>query len=486
MATALLDPEVLEGFAGSLLSPRFDNPCKTPQFHKDLWELCCSAEAFVAAAAPRGHAKSTAVTHCYALACALFMVKDNIMILADTETQAVQFLSDIRMELEENDDLKEIFQINGFLKDNEKELIVSMGESNHLFRIFVKATGQSLRGSKWRGKRPDLIIGDDMENDEMVISSERRNKLENWLLAALLPALADDGQIRIVGTILHSDSLLEGLLISKEWATRRWEAHNDDFSEILWPEKFSKEKLLKIRAKYEEKGKLDIYAQEYRNQPIDESRSHFKKSDFRPIVDSDEYLEYYIVSDLAISQKQHADFSVFIVVGVNKQGQLKVVDVIRQRFDSLEIVEEVFILNKRYKPQYFIFEDENISKSIGPFLIREMQRRNTYIMIETIKPIKDKLTRARPFIAMMRAGNVFFDRTSEWFPDLLIEMLQFPRGKHDDQVDALSLIGLFLARLFEADVESRYEGDGDDDDDENEDYTDWGFFASSRTKGMGY
>lgn len=480
----MLDPEVLEGFAGSLLSPRFDNPCKTPKFHKELWELCCSDAAKVAIAAPRGHAKSTAVTHCYVLASVLFMQKSNVMILADTETQGVQFLTDIRMELEENQDLREIFQIHGFLKDNEKELIVSMGDSKHLFRIFVKATGQSLRGSKWRGKRPDLILGDDMENDEMVTNPERRAKFKRWLLAALLPSLSDKGQIRIVGTILHADGLLEWCLNANGWKTARYEAHNDDFSTILWPEKFSKERLLNIRKDYEEAGELDVYAQEYRNQPIDESQSHFRSGDFIDIKDEDEYLEYYIGVDLAISQKQTADFSVFAVIGVNKAGKLKVVDIVRGRFDSLRIVEEVFTLQKRYHPQYFLFEDDNINKSIGPFLYREMQERNVYPLIETIRPSKDKLTRARALIAMMRAGNMEYYRKSEWFADLFMEMKYFPRGKHDDQVDALSIIGLFLQNLFEADDTSTYEDDPDDDDWDQED--EWDMFASDRNSTTGY
>ena len=58
-----LTSEVIYGFSNLLLSERYDDPVATPQFHKDLWELCCDPHPQVAIAAPRGHAKSTAVTH---------------------------------------------------------------------------------------------------------------------------------------------------------------------------------------------------------------------------------------------------------------------------------------------------------------------------------------------------------------------------------------------------------------------------------------
>ena len=62
--------------------------------------------------------------------------------------------------------------------------------------------------------RPGLIVGDDMENDEIVMNKDRRLKFKRWFYGALLPCLSDRGKIRIVGTILHLDSLLENLMPS--------------------------------------------------------------------------------------------------------------------------------------------------------------------------------------------------------------------------------------------------------------------------------
>jgi len=49
-----LTADVIYGFTTSLLLSRFDNPKKTPTFHRELWELVCRPESKVAIAAPRG------------------------------------------------------------------------------------------------------------------------------------------------------------------------------------------------------------------------------------------------------------------------------------------------------------------------------------------------------------------------------------------------------------------------------------------------
>lgn len=414
---------------------------------------------------------STAVTHAYILGSVLFKDKQNVMILSDTQEQAEQFLYDIKVELTENQDLIDFFQVGKFDVESKDEIVAEMGVEGHKFRVFAKGTTQSLRGSKWRGKRPDLIVCDDMENDEMVINKERRTKIKKWMLGTLMPILSDTGQIRVVGTILHADGLLESLLQSKYWTSKRYEAHNDDFTEILWEEKWPKAKLLEEKAMYEEQHELEIYLQEYRNIPIDDSVALFRHADFLPLSEElkDEHLEYYVGVDCAISEKTTADFTVFIVVGVNKSGRMRVVDVIRDRMGPLDTVDAFFQIEERYHPNVFIVEDENISKAIGPFIYDQMPRRNQWPNIETMKPTNDKIRRCKGWQARMRAGGVEFDHDAEWFEDYRAELKMFPRGKHDDQVDASSLIGLYLNQIAEADPHNVFDDEDEYDDDEFDD-----------------
>lgn len=463
-----LTADIVYGFSESVLKKNYDNPQPTPRLHKEMWEICCSDEPKVAIAAPRGHAKSTAVTHAYTLATLLFRQRSYALVISDTETQAIQFLNDIKNELHENEELKVLFNITRFIKESESDIIVEMGADKHQFRVTAKGAEQKIRGLKWRGRRPDLIICDDLENDEIVLNEERRKKFRDWFYGAVIPALSDSGIIRVVGTILHLDALLErfmpqldsdltvdGPLMSysrdfrKAWFSVRYRAHSgvENFDHILWEDKFSEERLSSIRKDYVDQGFPEGYAQEYLNYPIDDTIAYFRKGDFIPLDETsrNERLEYYIGADLAISEKDRSAYTVFVVAGVDTRGVMKIVDVVRFRGDSLEIIDQMFSLHKRYTPEMFIVEKENIARSIGPFIYKRMEETGVYINLATdAVPSVDKMKRARSIQARLRAGQVQFDTEAEWYPTFLMEMLQFPRGRYMDQVDALSWIGLYL------------------------------------------
>lgn len=149
--------EVVAGFSNSCLRKNFDGPTETPHFHLDWWELVCSNRKFVAIAAPRRHAKSTAVTHAYTLAAVLFRERSYVLVVSDTYSQACQFLGDIKRELVNNEDIIDLFNIEGLDKDTEDDIIVKCRDG-HQFRLQARGSGQNLRGLKWSNKRPDLIV----------------------------------------------------------------------------------------------------------------------------------------------------------------------------------------------------------------------------------------------------------------------------------------------------------------------------------------
>jgi hypothetical protein len=152
-----LDAGIIAGFTEQVLLPRFDEPQPTPRFHYDVWRLCCLPARYVAIAAPRGHAKSTCVTHAYVLAEVLFRCSQFVVIVSDTEGQAADFLNDIRVELTENEVLVELFQVAKMVKEAATDIIVEMIDG-YQFRIMAKGSEQKVRGLKWRAKRPDLIV----------------------------------------------------------------------------------------------------------------------------------------------------------------------------------------------------------------------------------------------------------------------------------------------------------------------------------------
>jgi len=220
----------------------------------------------------------------------------------------------------------------------------------------------------------------------------------------------------------------------------------------LWPEQWSKEALIAERKSFLEQGLSDVYSREYLNYPIDESIAYFKRDDFLPLKEEDEEvnLQYYSAIDFAISTSERSDYTVIATVAVTHTGDLLVKDIRRGRWDASEIIEQMFSVHRRYRPELFVVEQGAIEKAIGPFLRKEMMARNTYMNLYPMTPTKDKMSRARSIQARMRYGGIRFDKERHWYQALEDEMVRFPRDRHDDQVDALSWVGLVLDKVIDA------------------------------------
>jgi predicted phage terminase large subunit-like protein len=498
-----LTAKLVEGFVASMLLKKFDDASNIPQFHRELWELACSDHRFVAVAAPRFHAKTTAGTIAYSLAAVLFRQSSYAIIVSDTYDQAVLFLGAIKQELQENQDLIDLFGINTqFIKDTNDDIIV-ICEDGHKFRMMAKGAEQKLRGLLWNNRRPDLIVCDDLENDELVMNKDRREKLKRWFTGALLPVLSRNGKMRMWGTILHMDSLLENFMPSytskdtvydglKMYYRKprggvkavKYKAHNEDLTEFLWPERFDKKFFEEKREYYVHQGVPDIYSQEFLNYPLDETLAYFKSKDLLELKEDDKKLplRYYITADLAISEKETADYSVFVVAGMDENRRIHIKEVIRERLDAKEIIEVIFMLNEIYDPEAIGIEEMQISKAIGPFLREEMMKRNKFPHIFLMNHMnKDKLFRARSIQGRVRARTVLFDKEADWFPDFEDELTKFPRAKNDDQVDAFAYVGLLLDKL----IESRSRDDIERDDYEEE-YEKAGMHMAGRNRITGY
>src|ERR1700739_2115945 len=105
---------------------------------------------------------------------------------------AIELLTDIAKELRDNEDLIAEFGIKRFVSDAKTDIIVEC-DDEYQFRIIARGSGQKMRGRKWQGKRPGLIVCDDLEDDEQVESLERRGKFRRWFFLALKPAVRDGG-----------------------------------------------------------------------------------------------------------------------------------------------------------------------------------------------------------------------------------------------------------------------------------------------------
>lgn len=450
-----LTAELVEAFAGAYLSPMYDKAAPTPQFHRDCWELYCSEADLAAAAAPRGHAKSTALTHDFSLAATCFRIQDYVIIVSSTEALAIDHLGDIAAEFRSNEDLIRDFKVKGLSTDAKTEIVVDF-EDGHQCRFVAKGSGQKMRGMKWRGKRPGLILCDDLEDDEQVENKDRRDKFRKWVYRALIPCLKPDGMVRLHGTIIHEDSVLARIMRGKRWKKLFFKAHAsfDDFSEILWPERFDEPWLRATRQGYIDDQDPAGYSQEYLNDPFDNSDAYLRKGDFLPMRRSpdgkgrdDHETPKRIIAgaDFAVSKKDKANRTSFTIGGVDVEQTTHFLDQYVGRWDTREWMELLFDIQAKWRPEVFFVEDGVIWKSVSPFIYKEMLRRprQEWINFQPLLPIQDKAVRGRDLQKAHRMGKCRYDKEAPWYEAYEYELLRFTGTSDavlDDQFDSSAIL----------------------------------------------
>lgn len=454
-----LTAELVEAFAGMFLSPMYDDPVPVAPFHRECWNLYVSPRPFISIAAPRGHAKSTALTHSFILAAVLFRWESHVMLFSSTEEMAMSQLGDMSKELHENEDLIQEFQIERFVTDSKGEIVVHCRDG-YEFRILARGADQRIRGIKWRGRRPGLVVLDDVEEDEQVESVERRNKFGRWVRRALIPMGRRGCRVRWHGTILHIDSMLARTMKSASWTHRLYRAHAsfDDFSSILWPEQFSEERLREVRQVFIDDNDAPGYSQEYLNDPHDNADAYIKRDWFQRMTadDYDSPKIFGCSADFAISTKDAANRTSLTAGGMDAANLLHHIGQDVGRWDSAEIVDHLFDFAARHQPDVFWVEDGQIWLSLWPTIRKEMQRRGRWINFLPRKPIKDKASRGRSFQKRMRGGGCRWDMEAEWFIPMQEEILRFTAESEatlDDQFDSAALLSLGFEDLASVEAE---------------------------------
>lgn len=465
MSKVKLTADIIEAFAGTFISPRYDDAKPTPKFHREAWALYASNHPSCMVVAPRDHAKSTGLTTDYILAECLFRSSDYVILVGSTEDGAAEQLGNITEELTENEDLIREFGVKKFLRTANTDVICEM-QDGWRFRIIAKGAEQRIRGRLWKGKRPNLLVCDDMEDDEQVENADRRAKFRRWFFRAAKQALSKSGKIRVHGTILHEDSLLSRLRRNKTWKHLFYSAHAsfDDFSNILWPERWSEEQLRARRQEFIEDGDSAGYSQEFLNNPLDHSDAFLKQADFLPMKEADYESDKIIcaAADFAVSKADKANRTSFTIGGKDVNNLLHFLDQRVGRWDPVEWIDEMFAIQQRWNPEVFWVEDGVIWKSVKSMIYREMQVRDIRINFEAILPVKDKATRGRSYQKRMRAGQCRFDKKTDWYAAFEQENLRFTgtaAATLDDQFDSAALLSRGFDDFTHVEPEDFYSDD---------------------------
>lgn len=187
-----------------------------------------------------------------------------------------------------------------------------------------------------------------------------------------------------------------------------------------------------------------IWSALYQQNPVPDEGMYFKDEWFRtePTPPAIRKRNLFQAWDFAIGEKQQNDFTVGVTLMQDENNFLHVLDLVKFKGDTFVIIEEILNSVEKWSlypdtPLTIGFEDGQIWRAIEPVLKMRMAERNIFPPYEVLKPLTDKLVRARALQGRMQQGRVMFVESS-WLDSLKREMLRFPAGEHDDQVDALA------------------------------------------------
>lgn len=213
----------------------------------------------------------------------------------------------------------------------------------------------------------------------------------------------------------------------------------------LHTERYPLEALEKIRANLHPR----IWSALYQQNPVPDEGLYFRKEYFKYVATMPEPTpggQIFTAWDFAIATKEHNDWTVGVTLYRDVNDVCYVMDIFRIKADTFVMVEAMLDTAQRFTSAYrdcdykLCVEDGQIWKTLKPVLDRRMHERHEYVSHDVMKPLTDKMTRARPLQARMQQGRLYWPTPEKysWVDQAVHEMLRFPGGVHDDVVDALA------------------------------------------------
>lgn len=391
----------------------------------------------------RGSGKSTIVTTSYPIWAILGkQQKKFILIVCQTKAQAKQHMMNLRHELENNELLKN--DLGPFQEETDEWGANSLVFSTHGARISIASADQSIRGVRHHQHRPDLIIGDDVEDMASTKTREGRDKTYQWLTSEIIPAGTKNTRVVIVGNLLHQDSLL--MRIKKNIDEGRFSGIFrgypllDDKNECIWPGMYpTKEDIEELHRSV---GNENAWQREYLLRIIPEDDQvvypewihHYDK-----LPDEGNLRATVMGVDLAISERDTADYTAMVpalIHGWEKNFRVYILpNIVNKRMNFPETIN---LLQTYYKSLYGHRRPEILIEDVGYQRSVIQQLHHTGYKVSGVQVNGDKRSRLMAVTNLIQSGKILFPRHGA--EALIEQLIGFGVEKHDDMVDAFTIM----------------------------------------------
>jgi hypothetical protein len=296
------------------------------------------------------------------------------------------------------------------------------------------------------GRHYDVIVMDDIINEQSCSTAEQIEKARSFY-SYIQSIKEPDGWEYVIGTRYHFNDLY-GTIIDKGWFGNRVYIRSaiEDGRPIY--RFFTMKMLNKIKSR---QGPFEFSCQ-YMNNPLPEAEQIFPP----PLptykqLPTDKY-DFYVTMDPAATVERWSDQTAIVVTAVNDIGHMYVVEAIGLRLKPNEVADRFIDVLSRYQPKKVGIEF-GLQTALGYIIeakISEIRASNPDYPRFELEPIKvprnmSKADRINKSLgAFVRDNRLFIQ---EGLSDLMTQMEFFPKGKHDDLVDALAMQFALIERF---------------------------------------
>jgi predicted phage terminase large subunit-like protein len=310
------------------------------------------------------------------------------------------------------------------------------------------------------GFRANLGVGDDLFGSrEDAYSDTVRQKRWDWYVDDFSARLKPGAKRILMNTRWHDEDVAGRVLEQIERKEIKGRVifipaiaeENDPLGrkpgEYLWDDPSGYDYGAFLRARQRETSPM-MWAALYQQRPAPEEGDYFKATWLKPCekLPARETMRIYGGSDYAVTA-DGGDYTVHFVLGLDPEGRMYLLDRWRKQSSSDEWIEAFCDLVLEWKPVGWAEEKGQISAGVGPALDKRQRERKAYCYRQPFPTRGDKAVRAQSIRGRKALEGLYVPSNAPWFAEFKRELLSFPAGKHDDQVDALGLIGQLLDQM---------------------------------------
>jgi predicted phage terminase large subunit-like protein len=434
---------------------------ESPSFAKELWSpLEDSAARLVNILAFRGSSKTTRA-RTFASKRIAYGISRTILYVGASERDAIRSVQWVRTQVERNNFWRQTFRLRPGRKWEETQIEIEHEGFGHTIWLLAAGITGSLRGINFDDYRPDLIIGDDVQTDEMAASLEQRDKIEDLMLGAVKNSLAStidepNAKLVMLNTPQHKDDVTQKALSDPQWVSRVipcWTKETMDLDVdkqmSAWEAGHPTQELRADKKAHIARNKLSVFSREKECRLLSAETAQF-----RPMwlnIREPGIKPQGCYSVLAIdpvpppSERAKAkglrgnDWEAHYVWG-RHNGEYHLLDCDRSRgHEPSWTIATAFRLARQYRVSRIVVDAVNYQKTLKWLLEQEMKRRGVYYTVIPVDDKMQKFARITSVIGGLASQGLLWSGAE--FTNFIQQFNDYgpTYGGNDDDIDASAL-----------------------------------------------